>query len=432
MEIILSLLLGLALGTAATFLWLRARYAADLSKAEAQRQYAEKEAAHLAADLERQRAESTAALERQKTESRQQMAESRQQMAESMATMKEQFLSLSQSVLDKQASKFAQADSERLEAVVKPLHDHLQTLGRALQDAGEKAAARKLSFDEAMERLARQTTEMASETDRLTRALKGESKTQGNWGEMLLSSILENSGLRRGEEYFPQEHVRGEGGSDRYPDVVVRFPSDRSVIIDSKVSLTAYMDYLNATDDDTRRKATQAHVVSVRNHVRELAGKNYPGLVKNAGNYVLMFLQSDAAYILAVKNDPKLNEDAFRQHVIIVSPTTLMMTLQIIYNIWQSDRQARNVERIVSKAGALYDKIATFTESFREIDRHLSRASKAYGTALNQLCEGRGNIVNRVEEFRQMGISPKKAIAEDLTDKSDSETATADGETGKA
>lgn len=408
MEIIFSLLAGIAVGAAGTFLWLRARYATALSQAEAQQQYAEKEASRLAADLERLKKESADALERQK-------ADSRREMTDGMATMKEQFLALSQSVLDTQARKFAQSDNERMEAVVKPLHDHLRQLGRALQDAGEKAAARKNSFDEAMERLTRQTTEMANETERLARALKGESKTQGNWGEMLLSSILENSGLRRGEEYFPQEHVRGEGGSDRYPDVVVRFPSDRSVIIDSKVSLTAYMDYLNATDDDTRRKATRDHVTSVRSHVRELAEKNYSDLVKNAGNYVLMFLQSDAAYILAVKNDTGLNEEAFRQHVIIVSPTTLMMTLQIIYNIWQSDRQARNVQRIVSKAGALYDKIATFTDSFRDIDKHLSRAGKAYATALNQLCEGRGNIVNRVEEFRQMGISPKKAIAEDMT-----------------
>ena len=411
MEIALSLLIGLVSGIAGTFLWLHGRYAVKISKAEAQQQLAEREAHRIAADLELQKKENAEALERQK-------ADSRQQMTDNIATMKEQFLSLSQSVLDAQARKFAKSDNDRLESVVKPLKDHLQNLNRALQDAGEKAASRKTSFDEAMARLTKQTTDMVNETDRLTRALKGESKTQGNWGEMLLSSILENSGLRNGQEYFPQEHVKSGGGSDRYPDVVVRFPSERSVIIDSKVSLTAYMDYLNATDEEDRRKAALAHAASVRNHVRELAGKDYSSIVPNADNYALMFLQSDAAYILAVKNDAKLNEEAFRQHVIIVSPTTLMMTLQIIYNIWQSDRQAKNVERIVSKAGALYDKLAIFIDSFRDIDKHLSRADKAYSTALNQLCEGRGNIVNRVEEFRQMGINPKKSISEDLSGKS--------------
>ena len=265
-----------------------------------------------------------------------------------------------------------------------------------------------------MKHLSEQTVLISEQTDRLTRALKGDSKAQGDWGEMILESILKNSGLRRDEEYFVQENVKADDEKNLRPDIIVKFPDERSVIIDSKVSLTAYMDYLESSDEAAKSVAAKAHADSVNKHVDELARKKYSDYVKNAGNYVLMFLQSDAAYVLAVKIEPKLSEEAFKKRVIVVCPTTLMMTLQIIYNIWQSDRQSRNVENIVQKASALYDKIVGFTESFKGIGKNLSQASAVYQHALGQLSEGKGNLVNRAEELRRMGLTPKKRLPADL------------------
>lgn len=340
---------------------------------------------------------------------------------ERILTLKSEFQSLSQQVMDRQTQKMSESGQNQFDKLVRPLTEHLESLHKALMDSNEKRANQTGLFENSMKRLEEQTTEIGRQTERLTQALKGESKAQGDWGEMLLDSILEQSGLRKNFEYVVQENVKSETNQNLRPDVIVRFPDERNVVIDSKVSLSAYMDYLNATDADDQKRFIQQHVNSVRSHVNELAAKDYSTLVENTDNYVLMFLQSDAAYVLAVKSDTKLNQEAFSKHVIITCPTTLMMTLQIIYNIWQSDRQNRNVERIVALANSLYDKFVNFTDTFREIEKNIQKTQSSYEKALNQLSVGKGNLVRTVSKFPKLGANPKKQLSPDLVEEAESD-----------
>ena len=337
-------------------------------------------------------------------------------------SMKNEFRLLSQQVLEQQSRQFAERNEQQIDYLLRPFKTHLDTLNQTIRATNAEETRRKASFEEALRHLAEQTDSIGRQTENLTKALKGESKTQGDWGEMILASILEHSGLTRDQEYSLQYSVKSPDGQVFRPDAVVFFPDDKKVVIDSKVSLTAYMDYLNATDEESRNQAVKAHVQSVRKHTDELAAKAYNRLLGNAGSHVLLFLQSDAAYILAVRNDSQLNEEAFRKGIILTCPTTLMMTLQIIYNIWQSDRQNKNIEMIVRRASSLYDKFAGFVDTFRETGRNLDRTHEAYEKALRQLCEGRGNLVKQAEDLRSMGVTPKKQLPEDILDRAGADT----------
>lgn len=412
MSSVVCVVAGLVVGLVLACLWSRSHWGVRLSRIEAERDFEKRRSAALQDDLERQRKASEAELDRLREDSR-------RQLSDSLAAMKAEFSTLSQEVLDAQNLKFRQSGEEHLAGIVRPLQDHLEQLDRALREAGKEGASRKTSFDEAMRRLTEQTSAIGMQAESLTRALKGESKTQGDWGEMILDTILQNSNLEKGVEYDVQKNVKDENGQNLRPDVIVHFPDGHSVVIDSKVSLTAFFEYVNATDDVTRDLAARNHVASVRRQVDLLQKKQYENLVSGSDKYVLMFMQSDAAYVLAVKTDPHLSEEAFKKRVIIVSPTTLMMTLQIIYNIWQSDRQNRNVEKIVKKANALYDKFVGFIVSFQEIDRKLGQVQTAYDTANRQLCEGKGNLVKMTDDLRKMGLNPKKQLPEELQDPAD-------------
>ncbi|MDD4759311.1 MAG: DNA recombination protein RmuC [Bacteroidaceae bacterium] len=410
MEVVIAVVVAVVVGLICGLLWEHSKSSGMISKVVAERDAQTKYAERLTVELERVRAENKENL-------RHQQEEMDRHNKERMEAMKAEFHALAHEVLDAETRKLKENGEDQLQQVVKPLKDHLDSLGKVIQDANEKGISNKTSFEESMRRLAEQTANISAQTENLTHALKGESKTQGDWGEMILDSILEHSGLRRDQEYFLQENVKTKTGNNLRPDVVVKFPDKREVIIDSKVSLTAYMDYINAVDMSSQNDAVKLHIASVRKHVDELAQKDYSSLIKNADNYVLMFLQSDAAYILAVKNDANLNEYAFSKHVIITCPTTLMMTLQIIYNIWQSDKQNKNVEKIVSKATSLYDKFVGFTATFSEIDKNLRKASDAYDKSLKQLSEGRGNIVSRLDDIRALGLNPQKDFSEDLKER---------------
>lgn len=339
------------------------------------------------------------------------------QLKERMENMKNEFRVLSQQLLDLQSRQFAQRNEEQIDYLLRPFKVHLDMLNRTVMESNADSIRRKASFDEAMKRLVEQTDSVGHQAENLARALKGENKVQGDWGEMILESILERSGLVRDREYFLQYNIKLPDGRNLRPDAVVCFPDNKKVVVDSKVSLTSYMDYLDACDEMARKQAIEMHVHSVRNHVDELAAKAYNLALGDAGSHVLLFLQSDAAYILAVSNDAKLNEEAFRKGIVLTCPTTLMTTLQIIYNIWQSDRQNKNVEQIIKRASSLYDKFVGFVDTFKDIDRRLNQTHEAYDKALKQLCEGRGNLVKQTEELRSMGVMSQKQLSEELQDR---------------
>ena len=263
---------------------------------------------------------------------------------------------------------------------------------------------------QAVTSLKEQTSKIGSDAANLTKALKGDSKMQGDWGEMVLETILENSGLRKDEEFFIQENTKDENGKNFRPDVIVRFPEGRSVVIDSKVSLTAYTDALAAETDEERERLMKSHAQSVRKHIDELAEKDYSKLVDDAIGFVLMFIPNETSYIAAMKQQPDLSRYAYQKKIIIISPSNLLMALQLAYNLWQYDRQNKNVEKIVKTAADLYDKVVGFEDTFTSIGDLLTRLSGTYDKAKKQLYDGTGNVMRRVESLKNLGVTPKKQI----------------------
>lgn len=260
--------------------------------------------------------------------------------------------------------------------------------------------------------LKEQTEKIGSDAANLTKALKGDSKMQGDWGEMVLETILENSGLRKDEEFFIQENTKDEEGKNYRPDVIVRFPEGRSVVIDSKVSLTAYSDALAAEDEAEQERLMKAHALSVRKHIDELAAKDYSKLVDDAIGFVLMFIPNETSYIAAMKQQPDLSRYAYQKKIIIISPSNLLMALQLAYNLWQYDRQNKNVEKIVKTAADLYDKVAGFEDTFMSVGDLITRLSGTFDKARKQLYDGTGNVMRRVESLKGLGVTPKKQIKE--------------------
>ena len=327
---------------------------------------------------------------------------------ESRKAMVEQFKTLATDTLTERSKQLKQANGEQMDAIIKPLQKQLEGLGKAVADAREAESKNKASLDAVIREMMKQTQKIGTDAVNLTHALKGDSKKQGDWGEMILEQMLENSGLKRGEHYVIQEEVRDEDNHRLRPDVVVRFPRERSVVIDSKVSLTAYARHMAADSDAEREAALKEHVASVRKHVDELATKDYSRVVQDSIGYVLMFIPNEASYIAAVQAQPELTNEAYRRGVLIVSPTNLLMALQLAFNLWQNEARVQNVEAIFKRAGDLYNKFSDFYSSFEDVGKKLTDATRAFNQAEDRLCRGKGNFVRQVDMLREMGARPKQ------------------------
>lgn len=366
------------------------QYAAQMRQ-ENDRQWAEKMEA-LRQEMQRMTAEQQKAAAEQLAAKQSALQENnRLQMDELLKPIKEQFADFKKSVEDSKTQN---------EVSKKELQSTFEATMKLFQQEQQQAVTS----------LKEQTSKIGSDAANLTKALKGDSKLQGDWGEMVLETILENSGLRKDEEFFIQENTKDENGKNFRPDVIVRFPEGRSVVIDSKVSLTAYTDALAADNDADRDRLMKAHALSVRKHIDELAEKDYSKLVDDAIGFVLMFIPNETSYIAAMKQQPELSRYAYQKKIIIISPSNLLMALQLAYNLWQYDRQNKNVEKIVKTAADLYDKVAGFEDTFTSIGDVLSRLSTTYDKAKKQLYEGSGNVMRRVESLKSLGVTPKKQI----------------------
>ena len=366
------------------------QYAAQMRQ-ENDRQWAEKMEA-LRQEMQRMTAEQQKAAAEQLAAKQSALQENnRLQMDELLKPIKEQFADFKKSVEDSKTQN---------EVNKKELQSTFEATMKLFQQEQQQAVTS----------LKEQTSKIGSDAANLTKALKGDSKLQGDWGEMVLETILENSGLRKDEEFFIQENTKDENGKNFRPDVIVRFPEGRSVVIDSKVSLTAYTDALAVDNDADRDRLMKAHALSVRKHIDELAEKDYSKLVDNAIGFVLMFIPNETSYIAAMKQQPELSRYAYQKKIIIISPSNLLMALQLAYNLWQYDRQNKNVEKIVKTAADLYDKVAGFEDTFTSIGDVLSRLSTTYDKAKKQLYEGSGNVMRRVESLKSLGVTPKKQI----------------------
>lgn len=365
-------------------------YAAKL-RAESDRQWAQK-LESLKQEMQRMTIEQQKVAAEQLAAKQSALQENnRLQMDELLKPIKEQFADFKKSVEESKTQN---------EVNKKELQNTFEATMKLFQQEQQQAVLN----------LKEQTEKIGSDAANLTKALKGDSKMQGDWGEMVLETILENSGLRKDEEFFIQENTKDEEGKNYRPDVIVRFPEGRSVVIDSKVSLTAYSDALAAEDEAEQERLMKAHALSVRKHIDELAAKDYSKLVDDAIGFVLMFIPNETSYIAAMKQQPDLSRYAYQKKIIIISPSNLLMALQLAYNLWQYDRQNKNVEKIVKTAADLYDKVAGFEDTFTGIGDLITRLSGTFDKAKKQLYDGTGNVMRRVESLKGLGVTPKKQI----------------------
>ena len=312
---------------------------------------------------------------------------------------------------------------KRTEETLKPLRDDLKTFGEQVNKTYQEEARERFSLKDSIEKLILRSQEISDETTSLTRALRGDSKVQGDWGELILERILDQSGLIRGEHYFVQETLRDESGTvittgenrgGLRPDVIVRYPNKGAIVIDSKVSLTAYARYVAAETEEERAQALKEHLLSLRKHINELSGKRYEEYTEGSPNFVMLFIPNEPAYTIALAHDPTLWEEAYRKNVVLINGTNLIAALRMAQDMWQRDSQQRNVMQIVDEAGKLYDKFATFAETFIKIESKLEDAQKAFGDAKGQLRDGRGDLLGRFDKLKTLGAKTKKSLPASL------------------
>ena len=354
--------------------------------------------------------------------------------------LQEEVRNMAAQMLDESREKMNTADKERLEALLSPLKERLEAFNQTVTNNSKENTANKTeiktTFEEALKRLQaeqeltikamredqeRAVKELREQTERigndaasLTQALKGDSKMQGDWGEMILDKTLEDCGLIQGQQYFLQENYKDKDGNNFRPDAVIVFPNEERAVIDAKVSLTAYQAAIREEDATERERYLKEHVSSLKKHVDELSAKNYEKLVPGCIGFVLMFVPYESGYSAALKTDPSILQYAYRKHIIILSPSNLLMALQLTHTMWQNFRMTKNVEEILHQSNELFDKFVTFAETFVKLGANIDRLQQDFNRAKGQLNEGKGNIVRRLEGLKILGISPKKQIPESL------------------
>jgi DNA recombination protein RmuC len=329
---------------------------------------------------------------------------------QALKTMKEQLETKTRDMLKERQDEFAKTSKEKLESLLNPFKTDLENMKKSVENNQKEQIELKSSMETNIENLIKQTNLTAQSANSLADALKHKGKVHGDWGESVLEEILEESGLREGLEYEKQSNIEDENNTKFRPDVIIHFPEGKNLIVDSKASLTAYTEALEAETDDERKKAVKRHSESVKKHIKELTDKRYQDNVENAMQYVLMFIPNEGAYVMALNDNPKLLQEAYRQGVIIVNPTNLMMTLNLVLIAWQQTRQEDNCRDIIDKASKMYEKLILVVESFTALGTHLKGAQKKYKEGFDRLCEGDGNLLKKMNELKALGVTSTKKI----------------------
>lgn len=327
--------------------------------------------------------------------------------------LRAQFAELAGKIFEEREQRFAEANHERLGQLLGPLKERIQSFEKRVEESYQNEARERFSLARELERLQQLNQRLGDEATNLTRALQGQ-KTQGNWGELILERVLEHAGLERGREYHTQISLKSPDGQRFQPDVLIQLPGDKQVVVDAKVSLTAYQALTCAEDDGSRALALKQHVLSLRNHLKGLSLKDYQRLEGlQSLDFVLLFVPIEAAFAAALQADPELFQEAYARHIVIVSPTTLLATLRVIDSLWRQERQSQNAREIAERAGALYDKFAAFIQDLDEIGSRLQQLDKAFAGARNKLTDGRGNLVARAEQLKLLGARASKRLPAD-------------------
>lgn len=441
---IIYLLLGIIIGASIMFLWMK-------NKSTQEQKNAGEQLAVLRSQLETERKNvderiavvkenALQQLEAERKHGEQLRNELQKQAEAKNRLLQEEVRNMAARMLDESREKMNMADKERLDALLAPLKERLEAFNQTVTNNSKENTANKTeiktTFEEAMKRLhaeqeltikamredqERAVKELREQTERigndaasLTQALKGDSKMQGDWGEMILDKTLEDCGLIQGQQYFLQENYKDKDGNNFRPDAVIVFPNEERAVIDAKVSLTAYQAAIREENATERERYLKEHVSSIKKHVDELSAKNYEKLVPGCIGFVLMFVPYESGYSAALKTDPSILQYAYRKHIIILSPSNLLMALQLTHTMWQNFRMTKNVEEILHQSNELFDKFVTFAETFVKLGADIERLQQDFSRAKGQLNEGKGNIVRRLEGLKTLGISPKKQIPESL------------------
>ncbi|MCB1176054.1 MAG: DNA recombination protein RmuC [Leptospiraceae bacterium] len=322
-----------------------------------------------------------------------------------------EFQNVANKLLKENSKDFAESNQKRLDEILKPLKENIKNFEQKVDDKYEKELKERTSLLEQIKQLSDLNQQMRADAQNLTKALKGDSKTQGNWGEMILEKILENSGLIKGEQYQKEDYYTNQNGGGSRLDIVVKLPEDKQIIIDSKVSITAYTNYQETDDENEKSAHLKAHLASVKSHIDTLSKKDYSQIEGlNTPDFVLMFMPSEPSFSFTLQADSSLYNYAWDRKIVIVSPTTLLATLKTIASIWKQENQNQNALEIARQSGALYDKFVGFLEDLEKIEKGLISARTAYDGAVNKLKDGSGNLIGRVERIKKLGAKTSKSL----------------------
>jgi DNA recombination protein RmuC len=362
-------------------------------------------------------------LETTLSEQQQQADEKLELLKDAKESLHDSFKILANDIFEAKQKEFKAQSKEQLSGVLDPLHERIKAFEKRVEKTYADEARERFSLVKEVRQLQELNSRIAQDAVNLTNALKGESKTQGIWGEIVLERVFERSGLEKGREYEIQVSLKNEDGRRMQPDAIVRLPEGKDVVVDSKVSLTAYERFCSAEDEQSRSDALKAHVTSLRQHIRQLSEKDYQALEGiRTLDFVLLFVPIEAAFSVAVTADGDLFSDAFNKNIVIVAPSTLLATLRIIQNIWRFEQQNKNAQEIATRAGALYDKFVNFVSDLELIGTRIDSTQVAYQDAFKKLVSGKGNLVKRAEDMKALGAKVSKSLPQNLVEMPQRET----------
>ena len=341
-------------------------------------------------------------------------------LEDSKNEMLNQFKNLSNEILEEKSKKFTQTNKENIEGILQPLNKEFAEFKNRVNEVYKNDSDDRTALKTQIDGLKELNEKLGKEALNLTNALKGDSQKQGAWGEVILERVLEESGLQNGREYETQLSFTDEEKKRKRPDAIVHLPNNKDVIIDSKVSIVAYQNYYQTEDKNEKDKFLKEHLMSIKNHIKGLSLKNYDEIEEiKSLDYVLMFIPIESAFMLAMENNRELFSEAFEKNIVIVTPSTLLVTLKTIQNIWRYEKQNKNSQEISKRVGDLHDKFVNFTESLRDIGANLDKAKNSFETSISRLSTGKGNLISQVQKIKSLGIKSKKELSESLIDETD-------------
>ena len=341
---------------------------------------------------------------------------------ESREQLLKEFEHLSQKIFDQKTKQFSEQSQQGINTLLNPFREQLDGLKKKVEDVYVADAKDRASLQAQIGELHKLNQQMSAEAHALTTALRGEKKTQGNWGEMVLQTVLEKSGLREGEEFIREQSLNNDDGKRFRPDVIINLPDDKHIVVDSKVSLNAYTDMVNADSDAERQQCARRHVEAIRQHIRSLSEKAYQQLDGlNSPDFVFLFMPVEPAFMVAFEHDDNLFNEAFERRIVVVTPTTLLATLRTVASIWAIERRNKSTEKLADQAGKIYDKLAIVVERMETMGRQINTVQGTYDDTWKALKGGRGNLINQADQFRKLGVRAKKEMAKALVEEANAE-----------